>query len=107
MMELPDLHEILQKHKIKYKSIKNKDFNAKETTKAVVITVKDYDKKSINQVLKNQGQKVGVVVLVNGKPAIIKKRKTHPEHFLKKKLHTHKNTNEAIISLEKSLVESC
>ena len=100
MMELPDLQEILQKHKIRCESNKNKDFHAKEPTKAIddpiVITVKDYDKKSINQALESKQQKVGVVVLVNGKPAMIKKRKKYPKQFLRRKLQTHRDTTKTV-----------
>ena len=40
-----------------------------------VIIVKNFDKDAINQLLEDKEMKVGEVVLVNGKPAIIKKRK--------------------------------
>ena len=49
----------------------------------LVITVKDYDKKSIKQVLGNKEQTVGDVLLVNGRPAIVKKRRTQPKQILK------------------------
>jgi hypothetical protein len=41
----------------------------------LVIRVKDYDKKLITTVLENKGQKVGDVLLVNGRPVIVKKRR--------------------------------
>ena len=93
-MELPNTQEILQKHKLESKSNTNEDLNHKDPTKAIAvssidntiaITVKDYDKRSISKVLENKEQKVDVVVLVNGKPAIIKKRKTYSEQLLREK----------------------
>ena len=82
MMKLPDLREILQKHIIKGKSNNNKDptkpIDVSSIDDHIVITVKDYDKKSINQVLESKEHKVGVVVLVNGKPAMIKRPKIIP-----------------------------
>ena len=90
MMELP-------KHKLKSKSNTSKDLKHKDTAKAIdvssvndpiVITVKDYDKKSVHPVLESKEQKVGVVVLVNGKPAIIMKRRKYTKQ--NKKLQTHR-----------------
>ena len=58
----------------------------------LVIIVKDYDKKMIKTVLENKGQKVGDVLLVNGRPAIVKKRRKKPKPILNH-IHTFKGTN--------------
>ena len=105
MMELPNIQEILQKHELKSKSNTHKYLNHPDPTKAIdvtsienpiVITVKDYEIKSINQILESKEQKVGDVVLVNGKPAIIKKRNIYPELLQKKKLKTHTDTKKSV-----------
>ena len=39
----------------------------------------NYDKQEIKKVLENKAQNVGDIVLINGKPAIIKKRRKYPK----------------------------
>ena len=55
-----------------------------------VIIVQNYDKSALWTLLGNKEMKVGEVVLVNGKPAVIKKRKSD----LKKHLFNTMMTNE-------------
>ena len=47
-----------------------------------VIIVQNYDKSALWTLLGNKEMKVGEVVLVNGKPAVIKKRKSNFEKHL-------------------------
>ena len=56
-----------------------------------VIILQNYDKSALWTLLGNKEMKVGEVVLVNGKPAVIKKRKSD---FLKKHLLNTMMTNE-------------
>ena len=42
-------------------------------------TVNNYDKQEIKKVLENKAQNVGDIVLINGKPAIIKKHRKYPK----------------------------
>ena len=55
-----------------------------------VIIVQNYDKSALWTLLGNKEMKVGEVVLVNGKPAVIKKRKSN----FKKHLFNTMMTNE-------------
>ena len=55
-----------------------------------VIILQNYDKSALWTLLGNKEMKVGEVVLVNGKPAVIKKRKSD----LKKHLFNTMTTNE-------------
>ena len=55
-----------------------------------VVIVQNYDKSALWTLLGNKEMKVGEVVLVNGKPAVIKKRKSD----LKKHLFNTMTTNE-------------
>ena len=69
-------------------TISNDDINSHAS---LVKTVKDFDKKSIKQVLENKEQKVGDVLLVNGRPAIVKKRKKHSQPY-EQQMQTFSNT---------------
>ena len=53
----------------------------------VALTLENFDKETIKEVLENKEKKVGEVVLVEGRPAVIKKRKTLKKKGRKLKVH--------------------
>ena len=54
---------------------KTRDYHDKTRDNDNVIIVENFDKPTLSDLLERKAKKVGEVVLVNGKPAIIKKRK--------------------------------
>merc|ERR1719312_559612 len=64
----------------------SKEYKEKENG-TVALTLENFDKETIKEVLENKEKKVGDVVLVEGRPAVIKKRKTLKKKGRKLKLH--------------------
>ena len=58
-----------------------------------VIIVQNYDKSALWTLLGNKEMKVGEVVLVNGKPAVIKKRKSDSKKHLFNKMMTNERSH--------------
>ena len=67
-----------------------------------VIIVQNYDKSALWTLLGNKEMKVGEVVLVNGKPAVIKKRKSN----FKKHLFNMTNERSHLKNLQKIRVKN-
>jgi len=83
---IKQLQEPFQKNK-QMKESKDNDNNkhANEADYEVTIVL-NYNKEAIRKVLENKEEKVGNIILVNGKPAVIKKRKKYPKNFSNKKI---------------------
>ena len=58
-----------------------------------VIILQNYDKSALWTLLGNKEMKVGEVVLVNGKPAVIKKRKSDSKKHLFNKMMTNERSH--------------